>query len=99
HQFGGPTPDDEHLTGVVLRLNEDGSTPSDNPFIDVTQAASAAALANIHKIYAYGVRNSFGLAFDPESGNLWDEQNGDDTFDEVNRIEPGSNLGWVQVMG
>jgi len=98
-QFGGPAPDDEHLTGVVLRLNEDGSTPSDNPFIGVTQAASAAAVANIHKIYAYGVRNSFGMAFDPESGNLWDEQNGDDTFDELNRIEPGANLGWVQVMG
>jgi len=31
-QFGGPAPDDEHLTGVILRLNEDGSTPSDNPF-------------------------------------------------------------------
>jgi len=98
-QFGGPAPDDEHMTGVILRLNEDGSTPADNPFIGVTQGASAAAIANIHKIYAYGVRNSFGMAFDPESGNLWDEQNGDDTFDEVNRVEPGANLGWVQVMG
>ena len=48
---------------------------------------------------AYGVRNSFGLAFDPESGHLWDSQNGDDSFDELNRVEPGSNLGWIQVMG
>ena len=55
--------------------------------------------ANIQKIFAYGVRNSFGLAFDPQSGNLWDEQNGDDAFDEINRIVPGANLGWIQFMG
>jgi aldose sugar dehydrogenase len=98
-QFGGPAPDDEHFTGVIIRLNDDGSTPTDNPFVDVTEASNAEALANIHKIFAYGVRNSFGMAFDPESGNLWDEQNGDDSFDELNRVEPGSNLGWVQIMG
>ena len=98
-QFGGPAPDDAHFTGVIIRLNEDGSTPADNPFVNVTQAANPEALANIHKVYAYGVRNSFGMAFDPESGELWDEQNGDDSFDEVNRVEPGSNLGWIQVMG
>jgi aldose sugar dehydrogenase len=98
-QFGGPAPDDGHFTGVIIRLNDDGSTPTDNPFVDVTEASNAEALANIHKIFAYGVRNSFGMAFDPESGNLWDEQNGDDSFDELNRVEPGSNLGWVQIMG
>jgi aldose sugar dehydrogenase len=98
-QFGGPAPDDEHFTGVIIRLNDDGSTPTDNPFVDVTEASNAEALANIHKIFAYGVRNSFGMAFDPESGNLWDEQNGDDSFDELNRVEPGSNLGWIQIMG
>ena len=48
---------------------------------------------------AYGVRNSFGLAFDPVSGQLCDEQNGDDSFDELNRVEPGANLGWIQIMG
>jgi aldose sugar dehydrogenase len=98
-QFGGPAPDDEHFTGVIIRLNDDGSTPTDNPFIDVTEASNAEVLANIHKTFAYGVRNSFGMAFDPESGNLWDEQNGDDSFDELNRVEPGANLGWVQIMG
>jgi glucose/arabinose dehydrogenase len=98
-QFGGPAPDNAHYTGVIIRLNDDGSTPSDNPFAGVTTAANAEALANIHRTFAYGVRNSFGMAFDPVSGDLWDEQNGDDTFDEVNRVEPGSNLGWVQVMG
>ena len=45
------------------------------------------------------MRNGFGMAFDPESGNLWDAQNGDDSFSELNRVEAGSNLGWVQVMG
>jgi glucose/arabinose dehydrogenase len=55
--------------------------------------------ANIQKTFAYGVRNSFGLAFDPKSGNLWDQQNADDSYDELNRVEPGANLGWIQFMG
>ena len=55
--------------------------------------------ANLQKVYAYGVRNSFGLAFDPISGALWNEENGDDSFDEMNRITAGSNDGWVQIMG
>ena len=54
---------------------------------------------NIKKVFAYGLRNSFGMAFDPYSGHLWDEQNGDDSFTEINRVEPGMNGGWVQVMG
>ena len=98
-QFGGPEPDDAHLSGVVLRLNDDGSAPGDNPFFAAGAARGGEAGANIQKIFAYGVRNSFGLAFDPVSGNLWDQQNGDDTFDELNRVEPGMNGGWVQVMG
>jgi glucose/arabinose dehydrogenase len=55
--------------------------------------------ANIHKIFSYGLRNSFGFDFDPKSGNLWLEQNGDDTFTELNLVEPGMNGGWIQVMG
>jgi glucose/arabinose dehydrogenase len=98
-QFGGPEPDDNHLTGVILRLDDDGSTPSDNPFFGAGAAIGGQAGANIQKVFAYGVRNSFGLAFDPISGALWDQENGDDSFDEINRIEPGSNNGWVQIMG
>jgi len=98
-QFGGPAPDDNLLTGVILRLNDDGSTPSDNPFFSVGAGIGGQAGANIQKVFAYGVRNSFGLAFDPVSGALWDQENGDDAFDEINRIEPGSNNGWVQAMG
>jgi glucose/arabinose dehydrogenase len=98
-QFGGPEPDDAHLTGVVLRLNDDGSTPSDNPFFAAGAAIGGQAGANIQKVFAYGVRNSFGLAFDPFSGRLWDQQNGDDSFDEINLVEPGMNGGWIQIMG
>jgi hypothetical protein len=98
-QFGGPEPDDAHLTGVVLRLNDDGSAPSDNPFFAAGAARGGEAGANIQKVFAYGVRNSFGMAFDPVSGNLWDQQNGDDSFDELNLVQPGMNGGWVQIMG
>jgi uncharacterized repeat protein (TIGR01451 family) len=109
-QFGGPEPDDAHLTGVILRLNDDGSTPTDNPFAKVTAsdlplrpdlspAVVAQVVANIHKVFAYGIRNGFGLAFDPLTGRLWESQNGDDAGSEINRIEGGFNGGWVQLMG
>ncbi len=98
-QFGGPEPDDAHLTGFILRLNDDGSTPADNPFFNASTTLTGQAAANIKKLYAYGVRNSFGLAFDPLSGNLWDQENGDDAFDEMNRVTAGSNDGWVEMMG
>jgi glucose/arabinose dehydrogenase len=98
-QFGGPEPDDSHLTGFVLRLNDDGSTPTDNPFYNAATNLTGQAAANIKKLYAYGVRNGFGLAFDPLSGNLWDQENGDDAFDEMNRVTPGANNGWVETMG
>ena len=98
-QFGGPQPDDAHLTGVILRLDDDGGTPSDNPFFDVGAAMGGEVGENIQKIFAYGLRNSFGMAFDPISGDLWEQENGDDTFSELNRVEPGFNSGWVQIMG
>jgi uncharacterized repeat protein (TIGR01451 family) len=98
-QYGGPEPDDAHLTGFILRLNDDGSTPADNPFSNAATSLSGEAAQNIKKLYAYGVRNGFGMAFDPLSGNLWDQENGDDAFDEMNRITSGSNNGWVQTMG
>jgi len=114
-QFGGPAPDDAHLTGVILRLNPDGTTPSDNPFAQVTPGQIAdleqqagvtltpaqldEVVANIYKIFSYGRRNGFGLAFDPLTGFLWESENGDDAFDEMNRVTAGSNGGWVQIMG
>lgn len=98
-QFGGPEPDDAHLTGVILRLNDDGTVPSDNPFFDAGAAIGGEVGANIQKIFSYGHRNSFGMAFDPISGDLWNENNGDDSFTEINRVEPGMNGGWIQIMG
>jgi aldose sugar dehydrogenase len=98
-QFGGPEPDNAHFTGVVLRLNDDGSTPRDNPFYDFGRRLGGQAGANLQKLFAYGIRNSFGLAVDPWTGELWESENGDDAFDEINRIEAGHNGGWIQAMG
>jgi aldose sugar dehydrogenase len=98
-QFGGPEPDDAHFTGVIVRLNDDGTTPTDNPFYDAGAAIGGQAGANIQKIYAYGIRNSYGMNFDPISGTLWENENGDDSFSELNHVEPGMNSGWVQIMG
>jgi len=98
-QFGGPEPDNAHLTGVILRLNDDGTTPEDNPFFRAGAMWGGEAGANLQKVFAYGIRNGFGMAFDPFSGQLWEAQNGDDSFTEINHVEPGANLGWVQIMG
>lgn len=97
--FGGPEPDNAHLTGVILRLNDDGSTPTDNPFHAAGARRGGEAGANLQKVFAYGIRNGFGMTFDPFSGALWEAQNGDDSFTELNRVDPGSNLGWIQTMG
>lgn len=98
-QFGGPEPDDAHFTGVILRLNDDGTTPADNPLFQAGAAIGGEVGANVQNIFAYGIRNSFGMAFDPRSGNLWSEENGEDAFDELNLVEPGMNGGWIQIMG
>lgn len=105
--FGGPAPDDAHLSGVILRLNDDGSTPADNPFHDSGRQATrqiggelgAEVGRNLQRLYAYGVRNSFGMTFDPKKGDLWTTENGGRAFDEVNHVERGFNGGWIQFMG
>jgi len=84
---GGSAPDN---TGVIFRLNDDGSTPIDNPF---------ASQPDLAKYFAYGVRNSFGLAFDPLTDELWDTENGPANYDEINLVEPGFNSGWNRIMG
>ena len=84
---------------MILRLNPDGTTPRDNPFWKVGAERGGQVGANLKKIYAYGLRNGFGMAFDPFSGDLWEQENGDDSFSEINRVEPGFNSGWTQVMG
>jgi glucose/arabinose dehydrogenase len=86
----GPAPDD---TGIILRVNPaDGSPSAGNPL-------SSEPTDPLGKYYAYGIRNSFGIDFDPVTGKLWDAENGEDIFDELNLVEPGFNSGWKQVMG
>lgn len=87
--INGPPPDD---TGVILRVNPiDGSASIDNPFVEGGEEAG--------RYYAYGIRNSYGFDFDPMTGKLWDAENGEDVFDEINLVEPGFNSGWKSVMG
>jgi glucose/arabinose dehydrogenase/plastocyanin len=95
----GPAPDDMNFTGVVLRVNADGSIPKDNPFYEVGARIGGEAGENVQAIWAYGVRNSFGLAIHPDTGALWETENGDDSWDEVNIFPAGSNSGWWQTMG
>src|SRR5262249_22960056 len=63
-QFGGPQPDDAHVTGAIFRLNPDGTTPTDNPFFAAGAGIGGAVGANVQKLFSYGRRNGFGLAFD-----------------------------------
>ncbi len=53
----------------------------------------------LDEYYAYGIRNSFGIDFDPITGKLWDTENGPGFGDEINLVEPGFNSGWKQIMG
>ncbi len=98
-QYGGPEPDDAHLTGVILRLQANGLTPTDNPFYQLGRNIGGQAGANIQKIWSYGYRNGFGMAFDPGTNRLWMQENGDDSFSELNRVRKGMNGGWIQIMG
>ena len=105
--FGGPAPDNAHLTGVILRLNDDGTTPDDNPFHQsgrqlgtrIGGALGEEVGHNLQRVFAYGVRNSFGMTFDPKKGDLWTTENSGRAFDEINHVERGFNGGWVNVMG
>jgi len=78
-------------SGVALRLNSNGTPVSSNPFFNGDRPIS--------DIYAYGIRNSFGIAIDPVTGALWDTENGPDKFDEINRVSAGFNSGWQDIMG
>ncbi|MFT3880053.1 MAG: PQQ-dependent sugar dehydrogenase [Gemmatales bacterium] len=57
------------------------------------------ANANFHPWYAYGVRNSFGMALDKATGSMWMTENGPSQYDEINRLTSGLNSGWNKVMG
>lgn len=70
----------QNLRGKILRINDDGSIPGRNPFGN--------------RIWAYGIRNSFGFGFDPQTDRLWGSENGPECNDEVNKIKRGGNFGW-----
>lgn len=91
--------DSSNWTGIVVRVNDDGSIPDDNPFVDAASQLDGPAAENLARTWAYGVRNSFGLAIHPETGDLWQTENGDDSWDEVNVFPGGANSGWWQIMG
>lgn len=82
---------DDH--GTIIRLNDDGSVPADNPF------AGAISVNYTPRWLAYGIRNSFGMAADPANGTLWYTENGPSIFDEINRVSPGDNNGWKLILG
>jgi aldose sugar dehydrogenase len=75
--------------GGILRITQDGQ-PTDGILGDTIP---------LRLYYAYGIRNSFGMDFDPVTGNLWDSENGPGNGDEINLVLPGFNSGWQQVQG
>jgi glucose/arabinose dehydrogenase len=97
--FGGPSPDNAHVTGVIFRLNDDGTTPTDNPFFIAGASLGGEVGANVQRVFSYGHRNGFGMAFDPIGGALWETENADDAYSELNRVVPGMNGGWIQIAG
>ena len=75
--------------GKVMRLNDDGSVPKDNPF-----ASQAGAMP---EIFSYGHRNPQGLVLNPETGDMWEHEHGPQGGDEVNLIQKGNNYGWPVI--
>jgi glucose/arabinose dehydrogenase len=76
----------DKLQGKLVRLNEDGSVPRDNPFVGRKDARP--------EIWSYGHRNMQGLALDPRTGTLWESEHGPMGGDEINLPQPGKNYGW-----
>jgi aldose sugar dehydrogenase len=90
-KFGSPqdAQDPASHGGKILRLNDDGSAPSDNPF--------AGRPDHKPEIYAFGIRNALGLIVHPQTGEIWDTENGPFGGDEINIIQAGKNYGWPVI--
>ena len=84
-----PAQDLTNHMGTIVRLHDDGTVPSDNPFVGRSDA--------LPEIWSYGHRNMQGLAVDPTTGNLWSNEHGPRGGDELNLILPGRNYGWSVV--
>ena len=81
--------DPNSLAGKVLRLKDDGTVPSDNPFVGRTGYRP--------EIFTMGHRNSLGLTMQPDTGAIWESENGPNGGDEVNLLQAGKNYGWPIV--
>jgi glucose/arabinose dehydrogenase len=77
--------------GGILRVTPNGSLVDNEGILGDTSP--------LNKYYAYGIRNSFGITFDPVTGNLWETENGAGCCDEINLVAPGFNSGWSEVAG
>jgi glucose/arabinose dehydrogenase len=86
---GHPAQRLDNHQGKILRLNDDGTVPQDNPFV-----GRAGALP---EIWSYGHRNPQGLAYDAAAGRLWETEHGPQGGDELNVIERGKNYGWPVI--
>ena len=78
--------DPNRLAGKILRLNDDGSIPKDNPYVGKPNAKP--------EVYSIGHRNILGMAIHPPTGQVWANENGPNGGDEINIILPGHNYGW-----
>src|SRR2546427_3476861 len=78
--------DPNSLRGKILRLRDDGSVPADNPFV--------GRAGYRPEIYTLGHRNTLGLIVHPETGEVWNHENGPNGGDEINVIRAGRNYGW-----
>ena len=84
-----PAQDPSNHHGTILRLNADGSTPADNPFVGRAGYAP--------EIWSFGHRNPQGLAIDAATGLIWETEHGPQGGDELNLIRPGVNYGWPVI--
>jgi glucose/arabinose dehydrogenase len=84
-----PAQDLSNHHGKMIRLQDDGRVPPDNPFVNRAGARP--------EIWSYGHRNVQGLAIHPETGDLWTNEHGPQGGDELNRIQPGRNYGWPVI--
>jgi len=79
---------DDHL-GSLIRINEDGSVPEDNPFVGIDHA--------MPEVYTLGNRNMQGMALHPETREIWTHEHGPQGGDEINIMHPGKNYGWPVI--
>jgi glucose/arabinose dehydrogenase len=82
----GPAPDD---TSVIMKVDLDG-----RPAANILSGVDG-----LDSYYAYGIRNAFGMDFDPVTDTLWMTENGPNVYDEINVVRPGFNSGWERIMG